>query len=273
MRRSVFAVVALLIGIFTTRPLSATPIDTANTSTVTFAKATQIPGETLKPGTYSVKVLDHLTDRMIVRIEDSTGKIHTVFLAVPGPALSSGATTGPIIWHTKLNGAAALRGFKFPSGYTVEFVYPKAEAAVLAKANEGKVLAVDPDSEGRPTLPHMNSEDLQMVHLWMLSLTTASPDGKTPAILAQAYQPPAQSQSVQVASNSIPDPPRISAQRRVAESRTTTPAPASSAPRKHPAMAALPHTASSLPMLVLAAFAALFAAMLIRMRLLHDRSS
>ena len=271
--RSISAVVTLFVGIVLSKELPAAPIDGANTSTVTFAKATQIPGETLKPGTYSVRVLDHLTDRMIVRVDDSTGKTHTVFLAVPGPALSSGDPSGPINWRTKLNGVAALRGFKFPSGYTVEFVYPKAEAAVLAKANEGKVLAVDPDSEGRPTLPRMSSEDLQMVHLWMLSLTTASPDGKTPAILAQAYQPPVQSQPVQVASNSLPEPLTAPVPRHEVKSQTAMPELVTATPKKHALITSLPHTASSIPSVVLAALVALFAAILIRMRLVYGRSS
>ena len=121
----------------------------------------------------------------------ASGKTHVIFLAVPNTALSGqSAPGGAIAWKTDLKGSPALRGFKFPSGYTVEFVYPKAEAAALAKSNQGNVLAVDPDSEGKPELRKMSSEDMQMVHLWMLSLIKTGADNKTPAIEARAYQPP-----------------------------------------------------------------------------------
>ena len=259
----------LALGLATARALPPASPDTSSASTVTLPTRTQIPGETLKPGKYSIQVLDHLSDRMIVRMEDASGKTHVIFLAVPNTALSGqSAPGGAIAWKTDLKGSSALRGFKFPSGYTVEFVYPKAEAAALAKSNQGNVLAVDPDSEGKPELRKMSSEDMQMVHLWMLSLTKTGADNKTPAIEAQAYQPPAPPQPVQVAANSAP----ASLSGGASTHASTTAAAPRTAPRRHPVIAVLPHTASSLPLLGLAAMLSLLAATLLHFGLGNGRS-
>ena len=261
MKPSIFAVSSLIL--LAAGAGHAASTDSENTSTVVLVKPTQIPGQILKAGTYSVRILDHLSDRMVIRVANISGKPDVIFLAVPGAALAKTSDNGPIVWQTKLDGKAVLRGFKFPSGYTVEFVYPKSEAALLAKANEGDVLAVDPDSEGRPALPRMTSEDRQMVHLWMLSLTKATPDGKTPALSARAYQPRSESETTQIASNSIPAPPQA-AQRHDPKLESASPA-AAPAPRKHPAIKALPHTASSVPFVGFAACFGLIGALFIRL--------
>ena len=222
-----------------------------DSTSVIIDKRTQIPSQTLKPGKYSIQILDHLNDRMIIRVEDASGKTHTVFLAVPGAGTATSGTSGPIVWKSDLNGAPAMRGFKFPSGYTVEFVYPKAEAAALAKANDDKVIAVDPDSEGRPRLQSMSTEDLQMIHLWMLSLTTASPNDKTPAILAQAYQAPTRIDRSPASSSLVASIAPPSSSTTLAKADLPSQPESHVASRKHPAIAALPHTASSLPLIEL----------------------
>ena len=232
-------------------------------SSITLERQTQVPGEILKPGKYSIQVVDHLSDRMIIRIEDVSGKRHVVFLAVPskGTSASSAVGNGVILWSAQLDGKPALRGYKFPSGYTVEFVYPKSEAAVLAKSNQGTVLAVDPDSEGKPAVQHMSQDDLQMIHLWMLSLTTAGLDSKTPAILAQAYQRPASQPPAQIAANSIPPAPPATG--RASRSPDQNSVPLQQNSRKHSVVAVLPHTASDFPLLLVALFGVFLAALLI----------
>ena len=44
---------------------------------------TQIPGATLKPGSYNIRIVDHLSDRMVLRVERD-GKAQATFLALPG---------------------------------------------------------------------------------------------------------------------------------------------------------------------------------------------
>ena len=271
MHRILATCLALVLGFATAKAMPGTAFAPADSSTLILDKRTEIPGETLKPGTYSIQVLDHLSDRVVIRMEDEKGKTHTVFLAVPSTSLSSHPVVGgSITWQYQLNGNTALRGFRFPSGYTVEFVYPKSEAAQLAKLNQGSVLAVDPDSEQRPALRHMSTEDLQMVHLWMLSLTAVGPNDKTHAILARAYQPPSNPEPVRVATNSVAPIPPSKLNERTAPERSA-PRAILSTPRPRPVIATLPHTASYLPLLLLTTFGALVAAIILHFCLLTGR--
>jgi hypothetical protein len=223
---------------------------------------TEIPSTTLKPGQYSIRVLDQLSDRMIVRVDSSSSKDYVIFLGVPRSSLSDANSAGPVAWKTAPEGNSALRGFRFSSGSVVEFVYPKTEAIALAKANAIKVVAVDPESEGKPKLKNMSKDDLQVVSLWTLSLTTASPNDKTPAILAQKFQnddPPA---AVVVAKVS-PAPSRRETQVAKLEQPSTISSTAAS-PKHSQVLARLPHTASYLPLFWMVGILSLFSGMTIR---------
>ena len=240
---------------------------------------TQVPGGLLKPGDYTIHVLDQLSDRMIVRVDNDKNDEHTIFLGIPHSDFSDATAPGPVVWKTAINGSQAMRGFEFASGSSIEFVYPKNEAAALAKSNAAKVVAVDPESEGRPVLKKMSQEDMQVVTLWMLSLTTESPNSKTPALQAQKYTPdtagtvvakstpaptPAPSAPTQVARVDRPQPA-------TATVSTDTPAPA---PATHPrAMKQLPKTGSSLPLVWLVGLFSVFLAAFARIVRLGLRRS
>ncbi len=196
----------------------------------------QVPGKTLSAGDYTIRIVDHLSDRMIIRVERK-GKPQATFLALPKSTLNSTTGQGPI----RLNGASktAMRGFVFPDGTVAEFVYPKAEAVGLAKANSTTIPAVDPASEGRPDTRNLSQDDMQMVTLWMLSPTLVKPGESGPGIAAAKYKEPA---PVEVASAQTP------------------PAPVRVKPRPKPVMAALPHTAGEMPVVELAGLVSLCAA-------------
>ena len=187
----------------------------ADSSDFTISQQTQIPGTTLKPGSYTIHVVDKLADRTILEVDNASGKAMATFLGLSGAGLPK-SSTGKIAYDSGTDGKNALRGFAFPKGPTLEFVYPKAEAVSLAKANGNKVPAIDPASEGRVADPSLSKSDMQVVTLWMLSTTKVGTDGTGPGIKAEKYQQ-------QVASN---HPPR-------------------------PAIKELPHTASELPLLLL----------------------
>jgi hypothetical protein len=192
----------------------------------------------LKPGAYTIRIVDHLTDRMIIEV-DRDGKEQATFLALPSSSLAKPSTAGPML----LNGGktAAIRGFSFDSGTLAEFVYPKAEAVTLAKANNAKIPAVDPESEGRSPDPKLSAKDMREVNLWMLSPTIVGPGSGAPAIQAERYQ--------QVASASTPAPP-----------------PAQPRRQPKPLMTALPHTAGEGPLVALAGLFSLTAAGLLARR-------
>ncbi len=183
---------------------------------------TQIPGRTLQPGSYNISLVDHLRDRLILRV-DGPGAKGDTFLGLP--SANSQAQKGPVMLKAGATAPAALRGFAFSDGTFAEFVYPKDEAVALAKANDSKIPAIDPASEGKPnTLASLSNSDMELVTLWVLSPTAVGPNS-TPGIQAARYKAP-----VEDASSSAPAPP-----------------PAHRAKRS--VLAALPHTASELPLI------------------------
>jgi len=205
--------------------------DDSTTAKFTLSQATMVPGTTLQPGTYSIRVMDHLQDRVMLRIESPTAGDHTLFLGVPSKTLKGGGDSGVVTYGSGPDGKAAMRGFVFKgSGPALEFIYPKNDAVTLAKLNGSKVIAVDPTSEGKSEqLNTLSKDELQMVTLWMLTPQPVS--GGEPGIAAAKYEQ-------QVAS--------------------VTP--------HRPAIAHLPHTASFFPLVMLTGFISAAGAALLAVR-------
>ena len=232
------------------------------TSTFAIDHKTEVPGLTLKPGEYTIRILDQLSDRMIVRIDSSTSKDHAIFLAVPSSSIASASESGVVNWSSPPKGTEAIRGFSFGTNRAVEFVYPKAEAVQLAKLNAAQVIAIDPESQGMPSpLKNLSKDDMQIVNLWVLALTTTGPNNKTTAILAQRYQGnksatatmAANSQPVAAPSAPTPEPTQLaSVETPKQESQMWNSSP--TAKRARPVMAKLPKTASSMPVVWLVGF-------------------
>ncbi len=197
-------------------PASSMDAD-ASSSRFSLASQTQVPGLTLEPGDYSIRLVDHLSDRVIVRVDKPGGGAEAMFIGLAGSGLAKPPRPGPIKLSGGSNGPAALRGFEFPNGMVVEFVYPKAEAVTLAKANDTKIPAIDPASEGRVADPTLSPEDMKMVTLWMLTPEPVGPGDKGPGIAAARYEPPAGVR-----------------------------------PKARPVVASLPHTAGMMPLVGLA---------------------
>ena len=251
------------------------------TSTFSLSHSTQIPSETLKPGDYTIHIVDSFGDRLIVQIDSPANKEHTIFLAVVGFPTSRSAAPGAIDWSAGANHQQTLRGFSFGSGKVVEFVYPKPDAVQLAKLNDAQVVAVDYESEHLKSLTGLSPDEMKEINLWMLSLTTTGTDKKTPAILAQKYRlfdsdqpviahfPSSPSQQPAyvpppAAAPTVAPEPQVA---RLEQPRPIRPAVAEQAPRpthRAPVIATLPHTASSLPLVALFGFFSLMAALLMR---------
>src|SRR5271156_3061137 len=111
-----------IISLGSAATLSAAPVPPADPSPVplisnfSVSSPTQVPNQKLRPGSYSITVVDHLSDRIVLRIDDGTGKIHDTFLGVPIASLDNGGAAGPISWNPGSDHEAALRGFTFPGG-------------------------------------------------------------------------------------------------------------------------------------------------------------
>ena len=236
------------------------------------SSTTTVPGTTLKPGSYVIRVVDHLPDRTILRIETADGKQLTTFLGLPSRRLSNSGR-GPVDWATGPDHDKALRGFSFPGDYAVEFVYPKAQAVKLAVANSNKVEAIDPASDNLPAKDkNLSREDMRIVTLWTLAPTTVGPNDNTPAISAVKYEAPAAPSAPTPTYEARNEPPAVvNRPAPVPRPRVHTSAPAESsaaapAPKRKPVLTALPHTASDLPLILLGGLVSLTAAAGLRTR-------
>jgi hypothetical protein len=224
------------------------------------SSSTQIPGKNLHPGNYTITLVDHLSDRVILLVESPDKKVHEIFLGVPNSLLFESRLTGPIAWNKDSAQDTALRGFVFPGGGAVEFVYPKDEAVAIAKKDNVKVAAIDPKSEGLHLKNNLLSkDDMQIVTLWLLTPTTVGPKGAAqPAIEAERYKAPPSPRpqpSQELAQNEAPAPPPTVASSQNVPSSSLAPAPHA---HRKPVLANLPHTASNLPLILAAGLVSLF---------------
>ncbi len=236
-------------------------------SRFTISEQSKVPGLTLKAGTYSIRIIDHLADRLIVRVDNAQGSSHATFLGIQNGNIPKPRTSGPVVWTKSPSGGTVLRGFEFPGGGSVvEFVYPKADAVSIATVNDAKVPAIDPASEGKVADKDLSKDDLEVVTLWLLSSTTVGPnDAAKPGIQAERYQAPPSSQ----VASAGPGPgigggsgsAQASYNGAVAGTDTSQGAPR--VRKAKPVIAKLPHTASTMPLVwLLGAFSLLGAALL-----------
>ncbi len=231
-------IVPIVLALAIPAPLLAAGAENPSAN-FTVSQQTLVPGMTLQPGSYSIKVLDHLQDRYIVRIDNASGNEHSTFISVQDPKVKVAGKTGAVPWNAGPDGNSALRGFTFGSNTPpLEFVYPKADAVAIAKLNDSKVPAIDPASEGRPAeVSGLSKEDMEIVTLWLLSSSTVGPTDTAPTIKAEKMQ--------QVASNKPPKP----------------------------VIDRLPHTASALPTFLLAGLVAAGGAAVLRRRRVATQNS
>ncbi len=173
---------SLLTLVFQTTPLyAATPEHPSETFQVTEASA--VPGHPLTPGTYSVQVVDHLSDRYILKVQNANGGNTALFIGIPNKALPAGSQ-GEVVWGKPAGGTTYLRGWQFPALPGLEFAYPKNDAVAIAKANGAQVPAIDPESEGMVSNTTLSPNEMHIITLWLLTPTRVGPS--SPAGIAAA---------------------------------------------------------------------------------------
>jgi hypothetical protein len=131
--------------------LSAAPAAAQNANRltyVTFSGPVSLPGTTLPAGTYAFRLADSPADRHIVQVfnRDET-KLFTTLLAVP--AERNQAEGEPVITfkETPSDRPPAVRYWYYAGEKAGnEFVYPKNQAMMIARASGEGVMSVDTDS-------------------------------------------------------------------------------------------------------------------------------
>jgi hypothetical protein len=190
-------------------------------TTFHISDATGIPGHVLTPGAYTLQVIDHLSDRYVLKVSGKGDPQGTVFLGIPNKDMSG--TTGVAYWKTPVEGATYMRGWDASSLPTpLVFAYPKNDAVAIAKANGAQVPAIDPASDGLVSKASLSRDEMHIITLWLLTPTSVGPNSPG-GISAARYQ--------QVA--------RV---------------------ERKPVIARLPHTASELPLIELLGLFALMGA-------------
>ena len=216
-------------------------VDDFNRKTeITFSGPVEIPAVhltgfgVLPAGTYVFKVMDSQSDRHIVQIFSKDEKtVYATILAIPNYRLKPTDKTVITFRERPAGEPEALRAWFYPGrNWGEEFVYPKSKAVALAKVSNVAVLAIATEVKLEVEKP----EEAEVVEqLKQAPIIAVKPTGEEVEVAQVVQTAPTPAPAVEVA---------------VAADRTP---------------AALPETASSLPLIALFGFLAMGGALALRM--------
>ena len=114
---------------------------------LTFSAPVQIPGATLPAGTYTFQLADPDNARHVVRVSSKEGdKIYGMFMTIPNERLQAPDENVIMFAETPAGTPQAVQVWFYPGDRIgEEFVYPKTQATLIAKANHREVLATSED--------------------------------------------------------------------------------------------------------------------------------
>jgi hypothetical protein len=112
---------------------------------LTFSAPVQLPGTTLAPGRYMFKLADTMAERHIVQVFDKDGsKLYATLLAIPDYRIDAPDKNVVMFAERAAGTPQAVKAWWYPGDPTgEEFVYPKAQAMKLARANHESVLSTN----------------------------------------------------------------------------------------------------------------------------------
>ena len=112
---------------------------------LTFSKSVQLPGKTLPAGRYRFQLADTEESRRVTKVQSEDGKKQLAMLTTIQNQLRDVPKDPVILFRETAEGQPeAVKSFNYPGeriGY--EFVYPKAQALVIAHRTHQPVLAKD----------------------------------------------------------------------------------------------------------------------------------
>ncbi len=171
---------------------------------ITVSEKMQIPGASLKPGSYNLSVEDRLADRAIVRISNlQDPNEHYLILAVPNSKLTATGSNHLLYFKATTDGQQSLKAWQCAScAAPLEVVYPKLEAVKITDDSTEPVLAVDPSYDKLPST--LSADDMKVVTLWLLSPERITADNVGQGVKAAKYSPEAnQVTANQVTANEV----------------------------------------------------------------------
>jgi len=171
----------LLVGLGVLALSPGARADEWNQKTViTFSGPVEIPGQVLPAGTYVFKLANSNASRNIVQVfNQDENHVFSTFLAIPDYRMRPSDKTIVTFAERPAGQPEAIKGWFYPgrtSGH--EFVYPKAEALALAKANHAPVPSMPTELTADTTNPDATMSGPEVVALNMAPLKAEEPDGR-----------------------------------------------------------------------------------------------
>jgi len=143
----------------------------------TFSGPVEVPGQVLSPGTYVFKLMDSQSDRHIVQVfNKNENHLYGTFLTIPDYRLKPAGK--PIItFEERATGSPeAVKAWFYPGeNYGHEFVYPKAKAVQLAKANNQPVASMPTELAANTTMPATTMKEAHVVAMKQAPLKAQQP--------------------------------------------------------------------------------------------------
>ena len=171
----------LLAGLATLAVLPVASADEWSQRTVvTFSGPVEIPGQTLPAGTYVFKLANSSANRHIVQVFNKEEKhVFATILAIPSYRQRPSEKTIIRFEERAAGEPQAVKAWFYPhKNYGHEFVYPKAEALALAKANDTPVPSMPAEVAPSTTKPAVAMKGPQFMALLVVPLKAEKPTGE-----------------------------------------------------------------------------------------------
>ena len=197
---------------------------------VTFSGPVSIPGKTLPAGTYVFKLADSPADRHIVQVFDKDQtQLYATLLAIPADRTEADGDPVITFKETASDRPPAVRYWYYAGERAGnEFVYPKSQAMMIARATGEPVMSVDTDSTsiddwkaGKTSRVTGNAEPQSSTTASTTSTSTTSTDTTTTSAQPTA---PVTSGSATTSQPSTTTQPTTTAPTTTSSDQTTRPA-------------------------------------------------
>jgi len=143
----------------------------------TFSAPVEIPGQVLLSGTYVFKLAESSSDRNIVQVfNKDESHLYGTFLAIPDYRIKP--ADRPIITFDErpVGSPEAVKAWFYPGeNYGHDFVYPKAKATALAKANKTPVPSMPTELAQNTTMPTQTLQEPQVIAMKTTALKAQTP--------------------------------------------------------------------------------------------------
>lgn len=112
---------------------------------LTFSKPVQLPGVTLPAGRYRFQLADVEESRRVIKVQSEDGKKQLAMLLTVPNQLRDAPKDPVVLFRETAEGQPdAIRSWNYPGERTgYEFIYPRAEALVIAHRTHQPVLSKD----------------------------------------------------------------------------------------------------------------------------------